>query len=73
MLDFLAEPQTIYQLTRRIFPNVQGYHELLAIEETGAHVEYLYQRGRLEIANLTEINQRPAVPVRYQRLPAESK
>lgn len=50
-----AEPRTINELAKRIYPSVQGYDILLAIEEIGAHVEYLDQRGELAIANLDEV------------------
>ena len=41
---------------------------LLAIEEAGAHVEYLHQRGLLRIVNVDELetNDGPVV-ARYQR------
>ena len=35
-----------------------GYTRLLALEEAGAHVEYLFQRGELGIANLVSAKQR---------------
>ena len=34
---------------------MDGYTILLALEETGAHVEYLYQRGFLELLNINDI------------------
>jgi hypothetical protein len=46
---------------------VEGYTILLALEEAGAHVEYLYQRGFLQIANIREIEQNSKlVPIVYQ-------
>jgi hypothetical protein len=42
---------------------------LLALEETGAHVEYLYQRGFLGIDNLVEYEScLDCVPLKYVRL-----
>lgn len=38
------------------------YHVLLAFLDAGAHVEYLYERGRLEVANYAEI-ERASNPV----------
>jgi hypothetical protein len=41
----------------------------LALEEAGAHVEYLYQRGMLRIDNLADLDQGVGlVPVRYRRI-----
>jgi hypothetical protein len=59
------------QVSQALFGEVHGYNVLLALEETGAHVEYLAQRGRLRIANLEEVegNHSP-VALRYQRADA---
>ncbi|HSR48423.1 MAG TPA: MBL fold metallo-hydrolase [Anaerolineales bacterium] len=43
----LSEPRTIAELADALFPSAKGYHRLLALEETGAHVEFLSQRGRV--------------------------
>jgi glyoxylase-like metal-dependent hydrolase (beta-lactamase superfamily II) len=67
VLELADEPFTIASLAAELFGEVNGYHELLAIEEAGAHVEYLYQRGLLEIANLDELeNSLHPAPVRYR-------
>ncbi len=67
VLDILNEPQTIEGVSRLLFKDVSGYNVLLALEEAGAHVEYLYMRGLLGIENLDEIGVDGA-PVRYVRL-----
>lgn len=70
ILDLLAEPKTIVDVSRELFGPVKGYHVLLAIEEAGSHVEYLAQRGQIAIENLKAIGQastRP-VPIVYRRL-----
>jgi glyoxylase-like metal-dependent hydrolase (beta-lactamase superfamily II) len=54
VLELLELPKTIYEISAALFGEVHGYNKLLAVEEAGAHVEYLYQRGQLEIANLSE-------------------
>ena len=54
VLDLLEQPKTIFEISEALFGEVHGYNKLLAVEEAGAHVEYLYQRGQLEIANLSE-------------------
>ena len=68
VLELLNEPLTIAQISQALFPEVEGYHELLAIEETGAHVEYLSQRGYLGIDNLDEVDFESPAPIRYIRL-----
>ncbi len=66
-LGILSEPHTVADVSSQLFPNVGGYDILLSVEEAGAHVEYLYQRGLLGIANINEIEQ-GTVPLLYQRL-----
>ncbi|HEY43694.1 MAG TPA: MBL fold metallo-hydrolase [Anaerolineae bacterium] len=67
ILDLLKEPLTVAQISHALFPEVEGYHELLALEEAGAHVEYLVQRGYLGIDNLDELNFESPAPIRYKR------
>jgi glyoxylase-like metal-dependent hydrolase (beta-lactamase superfamily II) len=67
VLDILANPHTIADVSKYLFGKVEGYTILLALEEAGAHVEYLYQRGFLEISNLKEIEENSnLVPIFYQ-------
>lgn len=47
-------PMTISDISKAMYPDVKDYNILLAIEEAGAHIEYLYQHGHLKIANLSE-------------------
>ncbi|MEW6567759.1 MAG: MBL fold metallo-hydrolase [Chloroflexota bacterium] len=67
VLELLQEPSTVAEVGDRLFPNAQGYHALLAIEEAGAHVEYLEQRGHLVIENLGHLHRGDLVPIRHQR------
>jgi glyoxylase-like metal-dependent hydrolase (beta-lactamase superfamily II) len=70
LMDILALTQqacTIDTIMRHLFPTVEGYHQLLAVEEAGAHVEYLHQRGFLTVENFEEIENGKGVPVRYKR------
>ena len=46
---------TMDEVSGRMYPKVEGWHELLAIEEVGAHVEYLYERGELRVVNVREL------------------
>lgn len=67
VLDFLADPLTVAEISQRLFGEVKGYNTLLALEESGAHVEYLYQRGMLRLDNLADLEQGvDLMPVRYR-------
>jgi glyoxylase-like metal-dependent hydrolase (beta-lactamase superfamily II) len=67
ILNILAEPHVINDISKYLFGKVDGYTVLLALEETGAHVEYLYQRGFLQITNLKELeDDSKLVPILYQ-------
>ena len=68
ILAACAEPRTINELSKAIYANVHGYEILLAIEEIGAHVEYLDQRGELAIANLDEVAADECVAPMYRRV-----
>lgn len=54
-LRAIGQPATINAITRAIYPDKTGYDTLLAIEEIGAHIEYLYHFGALSVVNLDEI------------------
>jgi glyoxylase-like metal-dependent hydrolase (beta-lactamase superfamily II) len=72
VLKIMKNPHTILDVSKYLFGKVEGYTVLLALEEAGAHVEYLYQRGYLQIANLKEIEENSKlVPILYQSI--ESK
>ena len=58
-------PMTIAEISQAMYPDVAGYHILLALEEAGAHIEYLYQHGRLTIANLKEFEAEPNPAILY--------
>ncbi len=69
VLRILKKPRTISEVSKYLFGKVEGYTVLLALEETGAHVEYLYQRGYLQIVNLKEIEENTnLVPILYQAI-----
>jgi glyoxylase-like metal-dependent hydrolase (beta-lactamase superfamily II) len=71
-LKILSKPRTISDVSKSLFGKVEGYTVLLALEEAGAHIEYLYQRGYLRIVNLSEVEENVnLVPILYQRV--ESK
>ena len=65
IMDICRTPKSIAEISRELFGRVDSYHVLLALEETGAHVEYLHQRGELMAANLEEIEATSRPVVRY--------
>lgn len=67
VLEICREPKSLADISRDLFGKVESYHVLLALEETGAHVEYLYQRGELIAANLDEIEQTHHPIIQYQK------
>jgi glyoxylase-like metal-dependent hydrolase (beta-lactamase superfamily II) len=74
VLELLEEPHTIAEVSHALFGDVHGYNVLLALEETGAHVEYLDQRGLLRINNLFEVEQNhEPVAIYYQKLEMNPK
>lgn len=48
-------PVTISDVSKAMYANVHGYQVLLALEEVGAHIEYLYEHGELAVSNLDEV------------------
>lgn len=54
-LEICREPKTINQVAKEMFPKAKDYHVLLAILEAGAHVEYLHERGTVQVANIDEV------------------
>ena len=63
----LEAPLTMAELSDRLFPAASGYHALLAFEETGAHVEYLVQRGFVGLANADALENDLPEPTLYVR------
>lgn len=68
VLAICAEPQTIKAVAVALFGPLQGYNALLGIEEAGAHVEYLYQRAELGVANLEQVQGETEPAIQYVRL-----
>ena len=48
-----------------MFGEQEGYGVILAIDEAGAHVEYLHQLGRLRVDNLDEVASSEDPVLRY--------
>lgn len=67
-LDALSEPRTIVETTAQVYGNTDGYNALLVIEKVGAYIEYLVQRGLVEIANPSDLAENPQAAIKYQRI-----
>lgn len=68
VLDIIKKadaPLTIKAVTEAMYPDKSGYETLLALEEAGAHIEYLYQHGELTVANLEEVEKEANPALRY--------
>jgi len=65
-MDALREALTIEQICTAVYGETGGYNQLLVIEKTGAYVEYLYERGMIEITNSGDMEH--GGPARYRRL-----
>ncbi|NIM93847.1 MAG: hypothetical protein GTO18_09070 [Anaerolineales bacterium] len=66
ILDHLNNPMTISELSYELFHETEGYNEILALQETGSHVEYLAQRGYLAVDNLDDMQPDVSVPIHYR-------
>ena len=66
VLDICRTPHTIAEISMLRYHRRHGYDVLLALTETGAHVEYLYDRGYLRVANLEDVEQDATAPVYYE-------
>lgn len=49
------QPLTISEISKSLYRDKHGFDVLLALQEAGAYVEYLYERGYLRIVNLEEV------------------
>jgi glyoxylase-like metal-dependent hydrolase (beta-lactamase superfamily II) len=67
VLSILDQGQTVAEISDQIFGETAGYHRLLALEEAGAYVEYLHQRGYLKTEAATAQDGRKPPAIRYQR------
>jgi glyoxylase-like metal-dependent hydrolase (beta-lactamase superfamily II) len=65
-LEGFSEPRTIAEVNALVYGEIGGYNSLLVLEKMGAYVEYLYQRGLLEISNLSELEGEGNPVIRYR-------
>lgn len=63
----LSEPRSLVQVTEQVYGAMNGYNALLVIEKTGAYVEYLVQRGLVEVVNPKELDNDPGSAIKYGR------
>jgi hypothetical protein len=66
VLEICGEAMSLADVSKRLFGRKDGYTRLLALEEAGAHVEYLFQRGELRIANLEDVARESNPVIRYE-------
>jgi len=66
VLEICREAQSLVGVSKRLFGEQFSYNRILALEEAGAHVEYLFQRGELRIANLDDVAREPNPVIRYE-------
>lgn len=66
-LEILDEPKNTAEVSMGLFGKQMNYHVLLAMLETGAHMEYLYQRGELMVTNIEELEKEVNPVLIYQR------
>ncbi len=67
-LEALSEPGTLVEVTEQVYGPMNGYNALLVIEKIGAYVEYLTQRGLVEIVNPDELESDPEAAIKYCRV-----
>ncbi len=66
VLEICGEAMSLAEVSKHLFGRKDGYTRLLALEEAGAHVEYLFQRGELRIANLEDVTREDNPVIRYE-------
>jgi len=70
ILDMVCDhPITVLEISKTLFGQVAGYNILLALEEAGAHIEYLHRLGFIAVENLEEVkNSSNPTTLRYRCL-----
>jgi len=70
VLEYLQTPHTVKDTALYLFGEVQGYqgyNRLLALEEAGAHIEYLALRGLIHIENFAHVHTADEpIPIYYR-------
>jgi glyoxylase-like metal-dependent hydrolase (beta-lactamase superfamily II) len=63
--EYCQRPRTVADVTTYLFGRQESYNVLLSFMEAGAHVEYLYQHGRLRVANMDKVTSETEPVVEY--------
>jgi glyoxylase-like metal-dependent hydrolase (beta-lactamase superfamily II) len=66
-LNICDRPKSIKDISLELFGERKEYHVLLAFLETGAHVEYLHERGQLKVSNFDEIEDEENPVLLYEK------
>ena len=69
VVEFLEQEHTLNEISFELFGPVHGYHVLLALEEAGAHTEFLLQRGYVDVINAGALGESISGAARYRRSP----
>lgn len=67
VLDIVQEPKTLAEVSDGLFGKLMDYSILMGLLETGAHVEYLYERGQLHVTNFEDVEKTFNPILKYQR------
>ncbi len=67
VLKLCEAPRTVVEIAGAMFGKKEGYDEILALEEAGAHVEYLHQLGRIVVDNVDEVAAADVPVFRYKK------
>jgi glyoxylase-like metal-dependent hydrolase (beta-lactamase superfamily II) len=54
-LAICETPHTVQEVSREMFGEQEGYGVIMAVDEAGAHVEYLHALGRVRVENIDEV------------------
>lgn len=63
--EICASPSSVDDVASQLFGEQDGYGVILAIDEAGAHIEYLHQLGHLRVDNLDEVASSEDPVIRY--------
>jgi glyoxylase-like metal-dependent hydrolase (beta-lactamase superfamily II) len=67
LLELCDSPKSVAQLSQELFGPRKHYHILLALLETGAHLEYLFERAHVVVANMDDVELQYNPVLLYQR------
>ena len=59
------KPISMVEATKKLFPDKKKYQFILALDEVAAHIEYLWDRGYLSIANLSDFIKNDFAPAKW--------